>query len=194
MLKIGVTGGIGSGKTTICRIFEIIGIPIFYADIEAKKIMSANKEIISDIKKEIGSNAYLKNGNINRLYLKTILFSNPEVRQKLNTIVHPKVITLFNKWANDQKAPYIIKEAALIFESGSYKELDKIIVVTAPEKLRIRRIVERDGVTENQVKSIIKTQISEKEKISRSDYVIHNDSSELIIPKVLEIHSQLQLI
>ena len=193
MLKIGITGGIGSGKTTVCRIFEKLGIPIYYADDRAKKLMVEKKEIINQVKKIFGKRAYYKNGKLNRKHISKIAFSNPEKLHALNAIVHPAVEKDATEWSQRQKnTPYTIKEAALIFESGSHRSLDKIITVTAPQLLRIQRVMQRDQTTEAAVLARISKQMPEEEKVKKSDFIILNDGSESLILQIWKIHQQLK--
>ncbi|PHN08412.1 dephospho-CoA kinase [Flavilitoribacter nigricans] len=192
MLRIGITGGIGSGKTTVCRIFASLGIPVYNADQRAKWLMSNDKELIEAIKSLFGPEAYYENGQLNRQHLSDIIFSEPKKREQLNAIVHPAVWQDGDRWnAEHPDAPYTLKEAALIFESGGHKHLNKVIVITAPEDLRITRVVRRDGVERAAVKARIAAQMPESEKVSRADFVIFNDGHQMLIPQVLQIHRQL---
>jgi dephospho-CoA kinase len=188
-LKIGITGGIGSGKTTVCRIFEALGIPVYYADSRAKWLMVNDRQLINSIKNLLGTRAYLPDGSLNRSYISQLVFNDQSLLSQLNALVHPAVAEDTLKWHNEQReVPYTLKEAALLFESGSHLHLDKIIAVTAPEPLRIQRVMQRDDVSEAQVRSRIDKQMPEAEKIARADYIIYNDGQQLIVPQVLEIH------
>lgn len=188
-LKIGVTGNIGSGKSTICKIFELLNVPVYYADDRAKQLMHQNKQLQSDIKKTFGNDVYTLEGNLNRSLLAERAFKDKNATKLLNAIVHPIVKNDFVEWHNTHlEKPYVVEEAALLFESGSYLQLDKIIVVSAPELLRIKRVMSRDQVSEEQVVARIKQQLSQEEKENRADYVIRNDEKLLVIPQVLTIH------
>jgi len=188
MLKIGITGGIGSGKTTVCRVFELLGIPVFNADTSAKSIMVANSSLIASIKKEFGEEAYFPNNELNRKYLADKVFNNQEALTKLNNLVHPATIKSFVDWSLRQKSAYVIKEAAILFESGSYKDCDFVIVVTSPEEIRIKRVIEREGVNEDNVRSRMSKQMPEEEKEELADFIIINDYKTAIIPQVLKLN------
>ncbi|HEY2348553.1 MAG TPA: dephospho-CoA kinase [Puia sp.] len=190
MLKIGLTGGIGSGKTTVAQIFEVLSIPVYYADSAARDLMNKDPELKKNIISAFGTNAY-KNGELDRSYLGSVVFPDKEKLNLLNSIVHPVTIRESENWMKNQKAPYAIKEAALIFEAGLGKYLDYVIGVTAPESLRIERVVERDHISKEKVLDRIRNQMDEKEKISRCDFVIQNDGIQPLIPQVLDIHEKL---
>ena len=189
-IQIGITGGIGSGKSLICRIFQVLNVPVYDADSQAKKLMTIDGILIDQIKKEFGSLSYDKEGVLNREFLSKTVFNQPEKLAKLNSMVHPRVAVDYNRWVHEQSgARYCLKEAALLFEAGSYQLLDKIIVVAAPDELRIRRVLQRDPYrNKTDVERIIKNQMSQEEKIKKSDFVIKNDESELVVPQVLKLH------
>lgn len=189
-MVIGLTGGIGSGKTTISKMFEEIGIPVYISDKEAQKIIETNARVKESIKSLFGELAYV-DGKYNRKYIAEIVFKNKYKLQKLNDIVHPLVAKHFEEWKQLQSSLYVIKEAAILFESGAYRNCDFIITVTAPEEERIRRVVERDGVTEEAVRERMKNQWSDEKKIKLSNEVINNISIEASLLKVREIHSKL---
>lgn len=192
MLKVGITGGIGSGKTTVCKIFGSLGIPVYNADQRAKWLMTKDSDLVNSIKGLFGEDAYYEDGQLNRHYLSNIIFAEPEKREQLNALVHPAVWKDGDRWNLDNRqAPYTIKEAALIFESGGHQFLDQIIVVTAPEEVRIKRVVRRDGVEYAAVKARMAAQMPEPEKVSRADFVIDNDGARFLIPQVVEIHQKL---
>jgi dephospho-CoA kinase len=192
MLKIGITGNIGSGKTTVSKLFELIGIPVFYADDAAKTIMVTDKVLIAEIKQYFGKETYFDDGTLNRKYIATLVFNNDEQLAKLNSIVHPAVFRAFDNWAGQFKdEPYILKEAAVLFESGSYKICDKSIMVSAPLEIRIKRVIQRDGITRAEVESRNSRQFTEEKKRQLADYIILNDETELIIPQVLKLHKEL---
>ena len=190
MLKVGLTGGIGSGKSTVAAIFEVLGIPVYYADAEAKKMMNEDEAIINTIKKIFGEESY-QSGKLNREYISSIVFSNPEKLKELNSIIHPTTISGALKWMNQQTTPYSIKEAALIFESYSEKDLDYIIGVTAPEEIRIKRAMMRDDISKEKVEARIKEQMNEVEKMNLCNFIINNDETILLIPQVIAINEQL---
>lgn len=191
MLKLGVTGGIGSGKTTVCRLFELLGIPVYYADEESKKLLDDNKDVKEQVIKLFDASILNDEGNINRKKLAEIVFKNKEQLEKLNTILHPAVGLHFEGWLKKQKSPYILKEAAILFESGAYKQVDKVLTVVAPMELKIQRTMKRDGVSKEQVETRMELQMSDEEKVKRSDFVIQNNEQELLIPQVLTLHKQL---
>lgn len=189
---IGLTGGIGSGKTTVSKIFSILGIPIYYADDRAKWLMVNNANLIADIKLNFGNDSFYEDGSLNRVYLGDKVFKSQEQTTLINSLVHPAVKSDFEQWASRQTAPYVIKEAALLFETGSYQQLDKTINVSSPIKIRIARILMRDTHrTEAQLNEIIDKQWPDEEKNKLADFVIKNAENKLLIPQVLEIHSQL---
>lgn len=187
MIKIGVTGGIGSGKTMVCKVISAMGYPVYHADIEAKRIVNTNSEVILKVKQLFGSNIYTQN-SLDRKKLAGVVFNNADLLQKLNSIVHPAVADDFEKWVeNNSKSPLIFKEAAILFESGAYKTVDKVVAIWAPEDLRISRVSERDGVTKEQVMERMKNQIRQGELLERSDFVIKNSQQELLVPQVVKL-------
>jgi dephospho-CoA kinase len=189
MLKVGITGNIGSGKTTVSKMFEVLGIPVFYADAEAKKAMTADPVLIADIKKTFGDAAYLADGNLDRKYIANIVFNDDEKLTKLNALTHPAVFRAFDNWvARIKNVPYVIKEAALLFESTSFKMCDYSLLVTAPLDLRIQRVIKRDQITTEQVMAREAKQFTEDKKRQLADYIIENDEAQLLIPQVLELH------
>jgi len=189
--QVGITGGIGSGKSLICRIFAQLGVPVYDADSHAKELMTTDGILISQIKKEFGELSFLPDGSVNRSYLSKEVFSNPEKLATLNKFVHPRVGEDYRKWViKNKSSKYVMKEAALMVEAKSHAALDALIVVTAPEELRIKRVLSRDRHrTEMQVREIISNQMPEGEKVALADHVIVNDESTLIIPQVIQLHS-----
>lgn len=187
MLKIGLTGGIGSGKSVVAQIFVLLGIPVYYADEASKRLMIENEQLKSAIKHHFGENAYVDD-ILNRKFLADIVFNDAEKLATLNSLVHPATLADASAWMQKQHAPYIIKEAALIFESGSNKSLDYVIGVDAPEDIRIKRVMTRDNVSASQVKERIHKQMDEREKLRLCDYVIVNNKHQLLIPQVLALH------
>ena len=192
ILKVGITGGIGSGKTTVCKIFETLGIPVYYADYRAKWLMNNNEKLISGVKKLFGEKSYTEDGNLNRKYIASIVFKDKSKLAKLNYLVHPAVGIDGLEWHNGQKnVPYTLKEAALFFENGSYKSLDKTITIFAPKEVRIERVMERDSVKREAVEARIDKQMPDEEKVKLADFVIYNDGEQSLIKQVLNIHKQL---
>ena len=191
MLQIGITGGIGSGKSIICRIFATLGAPIYDADARAKAIMNENEKLKTEIIQYFGEETYT-NGKLNRSYLAGKVFSDADAVKKLNSLVHPKVAEDYLFWA--QKwftlgVPYVVREAALMIESNSHKQLDRLITVFAPESLRIQRVQKRDTQrSQAEIKAIIDKQISEEEKIKLANYVIYNDDKTPVLPQILALH------
>jgi len=190
MIRVGLTGGIGSGKTTVARIFELLGIPVYYADDAAKRIMNEDAELKTVIQQQFGKEVYA-NGELNRAYLSAKVFTDPFQLEILNSLVHPATIRDAAKWMNRQKAPYTIKEAALIFESGSSELLDYVIGVYAPSQLRIKRTMERNHLDYDEVKQRMEKQLDENLKMKLCDFVIYNDEEHLLIPQVMELHQKL---
>ncbi|WP_317987613.1 dephospho-CoA kinase [Parachryseolinea silvisoli] len=191
-LQIGITGGIGSGKSLVTKIFACLGIPVYDADSHAKELMTTDGILISQIKKEFGDLSYLNDGTLNRKYLSEVVFNQQEKLDILNGLVHPRVRHDFVQWTDRYRdKPYVIREAALLFETGVYRLLDRTVVVYAPEDVRIRRVMKRDNRPEAQVRAIIQKQLSEEEKKALADDIIYNDDSILVIPQVLALHHRL---
>jgi dephospho-CoA kinase len=191
MLKIGITGNIGGGKTTVSKIFELLGVPVFYADDAAKKVMIEDPVLVASLKKEFGDEAYFADATLNRKYIASIVFNNDTELAKLNALVHPAVFRAFDNWvAQVGGVPYVMKEAALLFESSSYKMCDYSVMVTAPLELRLSRVMQRDGFTRAEVESRNAKQFSEEKKTKLADFIVYNDDTQLVIPQVLELHKQ----
>lgn len=192
MRKIGLTGGIGSGKSVVCKIFSTLGVSVFHSDEVSRYLIDHDQLVIDEVKRIFGHDIY-RNGKVDRKKLSQQVFTNREMLKKLNSILHPVVAEVFNGWIEKCKSSsYIIKEAAILFESGTDKELDGVITVSAPESIRISRVMERDGTTEEEVLQRIRNQMNEEERLSRSDKVIVNDGHRLVIPQVLEVHNKLK--
>ncbi len=189
MLKIGLTGGIGSGKSAVATIFKLLGIPVFDADMEAKRIMEQDAGLVQSIINTFGVESYLA-GKLNRAYLSNLVFKDSYKLDQLNALVHPVTIAAANKWMKQQTTPYVIKEAALMFESGSAGQLDYVIGVSAPIHLRIKRVMDRDGSTRDEVLARMNRQIDNKIKMMLCDFVITNDEQTLVIPQVLVLHEK----
>jgi len=194
MLKVGITGGIGSGKTTVCNMFQQLGIPIYFADNRAKYLMQHEHYLIDQIKKNFGAEVY-ENGQLNRKLLAEKVFNNPQQLALLNSLVHPAVFRDTERWVEEQqikKLPYVIKEAALLVETGAYKALDKLIVVSAPIAERVHRVAERDHADTDEIMARMRNQLPEEEKLKLADFVINNTSTiEYLHQQVLKIHEQL---
>ena len=190
VLRVGLTGGIGSGKSTVARIFEVLGIPVYYADVAAKKIMNEDEELRSAITNIFGERAY-SNNILDRKYISSIVFSDPAKLQQLNALVHPATKKDGEAWMQQQTSPYAIHEAALIFEAKVSDRLDLVIGVSSPIELRIKRAMERDKVSREEVLKRMDQQLDEKLKMSKCDFVLMNDEQQLLIPQVLELHEKL---
>jgi len=192
MYKVGITGGIGSGKTTVCKVFEVLGIPVFYADTVAKEIMVSDQLLVEGVISTFGEESYTPEGELNKKHLASIVFNNEAELAKLNNLVHPAVFRAFEVWVKqiDQKVPYIVKEAALLFESDSYKMCDTTILVTAPLSMKLERVMHRDQVSTDQVKARMDKQMSDEEKAKMADHFVVNDEQNSIIEQVLALHRQ----
>lgn len=191
-LEIGVTGGIGSGKSLVCKIFSKLGIPVYDADSRAKWLTNNLPKIRQKVTEKFGEQAYNEKG-LDRNYIAGLVFNDPEKLQALNAIIHPEVGKDYDHWVKENNAaPYVIKEAALMFESGSHKRMNKVINISAPEQLRIQRVLKRDPFrSEKEILSIIGKQMPEAERQERSDFIIYNDEKQLLIPQVLDIHRKI---
>jgi dephospho-CoA kinase len=190
IFRLGVTGGIGSGKTSVCRVFNVLGIPVFQADPEAKDIMDNDPEVKEKINSITGRDLY-KSGSLDRQGLAAIIFNDKALLGKVNELVHPLVSEHFMKWSDRQDAPYVIMEAAILFESSASGFMDKIVTVVAPVAERIKRVMLRNNLTEQQVAERIRNQMDDDERIKRSDYVILNSENDMIIPSILKIHEDI---
>ena len=190
VLRLGLTGGIGSGKSTVAQIFEVLGIPVYYADIAAKKIMNEDKGLRSAITNIFGEQAY-ENNILNRKYVSSIVFSDPAKLQQLNALVHPATKKDAETWMQQQTSPYAIHEAALIFEAKVSDRLDLVIGVSSPIELRIKRAMDRDNVSREEVLKRMDQQLDEELKMNKCDFVLINNEQQLLIPQVLELHEKL---
>ena len=190
LLKVGLTGGIGSGKSTVAQLFEVLGIPVYYADTEARKLMNENKDLRQAIIENFGKEAYT-NGALNRKYISSLVFSDPLKLELLNSIVHPATKKDGENWMRRQKTVYAIHEAALIFEAKVSDRLDYVIGVSSPQELRIKRAMERDHVTRDEIVKRMTKQLDEEIKMKKCDFVVINDEQQLLIPQVLELHEKL---
>ena len=189
MIRVGLTGGIGSGKTTIAQLFEALNIPVYYADDAAKKLMNTNEKLKASIIQYFGKDSY-KNDELDRKYLASVVFNDKEKLELLNSLTHPATIADAEEWMNKQTAPYCIKEAALLFESGAAERLDYIIGVYAPQHIRVERVMKRDNLPAEEVMKRISRQIDEEMKMKLCDFIITNNDQQLVIPQVLELHKR----
>lgn len=190
-LKIGVTGGIGSGKSTVCSIFGHLGVPIYNADNRAKQLMQESEDLRKKLRLAFGWDVYTKDDVLDRAYLAKIVFNNPPQLRILNQIVHPAVFDDYARWAQEQTDaghPYSVKEAALLIEAESYKELDKLIVVTCPIDIRLERITKRDNIRREEVLKRIENQLSDRDRLKHADYIIRNSTNFSLIKQVLQLH------
>lgn len=191
MTVVGITGGIGSGKSVVCEVFRRLGIPVYQADAEAKKLYEL-PEVMEDVKKKFGPGYFHSSGELNRKKFAVLVFNDEASLEKINSIIHPFVKKNFREWKKRHSgSPYVLKEAAILFESGTDKGCDKIITVTAPVALRIERVMNRDERSRAEIEQIIFRQWPDEEKIKRSDFVIVNDESRLVLPQVLKVHESL---
>ncbi|MFD2999747.1 dephospho-CoA kinase [Pontibacter toksunensis] len=194
MLKIGITGGMGTGKTVVSRVFALLGVPVYDSDARAKWVMRHDEELRQELISAFGTEAFTTEGELNRAYISSIVFNNPQRLEQLNGLVHPHVRKDFTKWAaSHTDKPYVLKEAALMYESEAWKQMDQIITVFAPMETRLKRLLRRDTHrTEEAIRAIISKQLSEEERMSRAEHIIYNDDQQLIIPQVLKLHEQLK--
>lgn len=190
MLRIGITGGIGSGKSTVAGIFSVLGIPVYNSDNASKRLMAEDENLKRNIIASFGESSYV-NGMLNRKYLAAQVFENSKKLALLNSLVHPATINDARQWMEKQKSVYVIKEAALIFESGSNEFLDFVIGVQSPRELRIERALKRDNVTRGEIEARMKLQMDEDEKMKRCNFIIVNDEQQMLIPQVLSLHEKL---
>jgi dephospho-CoA kinase len=191
MFKVGLTGGIGSGKTTVAKIFMSLGIPVYFADMEARRLMETSEEIILSVKNCFGNESYNGSG-LNRKFLANIVFTDPTRLRKLNQLIHPAVHRHFEAWIAEQKeVPYLVEEAALIYESGIWKYFDFLLLITAPQSLRIERVMVRDGVSEEEVRGRMSSQIPDEEKIPLAHFLIFNDDRSILLNQVLAFHEKM---
>jgi dephospho-CoA kinase len=190
MLKVGLTGGIGSGKSIVAEIFKVLGMPVFDADVEAKRVMQSDPVLKQQLIIEFGEETFIE-GELNRPWLAAQVFNNIFKLDRLNALVHPATITAANDWMNIQSSPYVIKEAALLFEAGSAGNLDYIIGVTAPEHMRIQRIMQRSNYSREEIKLRMSKQIEDNIKMKLCDFVLVNDEQQLLTPQVLALHEKL---
>ncbi|MCZ4408967.1 dephospho-CoA kinase [Cryomorphaceae bacterium 1068] len=188
-LRVGITGGIGAGKSVVAKVFSVLGVPVFNADAIAKQILTSDPEVVSAVRGHFGAGAY-RDGVPDRDYLARVVFSDSSQRETLNSIIHPAVGTAFEEFcAANEQLPYVLKEAAILVETGGYEQLDALILVTAPEALRIDRALSRDKTDRASVEKRISAQLSDEEKRPHAHFEIENDDKNPVIPKVLQIHN-----
>jgi dephospho-CoA kinase len=188
--KLGVTGGIGSGKTSVCRVFDVLGVPVFSADREAREIMEKDNVIVRRLNSLAGKDLYIT-GSLDRMQLAAIIFNDRTMLEKVNLLVHPAVFNQFRKWVLEQTAKYVIMEAAILFESGASKVVDRVATVVAPVEQRMKRVIQRNKLSREQVLERMKNQMDDETRIKLSDYVIYNSENDMIIPAILKIHDDI---
>lgn len=190
MFKAGLTGGIGSGKSVVARIFEVLGVPVFHADDEGKRLLQEDAEVKRQVIAAFGGSCY-PDGLLDRQRLAGIVFNNGEALATLNGIVHPAVRERFRLWCSDQQAPYVVMEAAILVESGGHQAFDHLVVVNAPEAVRLERVMKRDGASEEAVRARMRNQADEEVRTAIADTVLVNDGDTLLVPQVLALHERL---
>jgi len=188
--RLGVTGGIGSGKTTVCRIFRVLGVPVFVADVEARRIMNNDPSVRQEINGITGKDLYTT-GELDRKELARLIFNRPELLQRVNAVVHPAVLRIFDDWASKQEVPYVIMEAAILFEAKADMFVDRVASISAPVEERIGRVMGRNELSREEVMERIKNQLEDDEREEQSYYVINNADNEMIIPEILKIHEDM---
>lgn len=193
MLRVGLTGGIGSGKTTVAHIFESLGIPVFYADEVAKRLMTQDPQLVAAIKEKFGAAAYL-DGHLNKELIATQIFSDPKKLAWLNQLIHPATIQAANRWFEEQKAPYAVREAALLFESGADKGLDYVVGVSAPISLRVDRVIKRDGASPAAIKQRMANQLDEEARNKKCNFLLLNDNTQPLLMQVVALDKKLRAI
>jgi dephospho-CoA kinase len=190
VFKLGITGGIGSGKTSVCRVFEVLNIPVFSADKVAREITDVDEEIKLELNSIVGRDLYIT-GNLDRTALSSLIFNDMSLLEKVNKLVHPAVFRSFDKWVSAQTSPYVIMEAAILFESGASKLVNKIATIVAPVEERIERIILRSKLSREQITERMRNQIDDETRSQHSDYIISNSENDMIIPVILAIHDDI---
>ncbi len=188
--RLGITGGIGSGKTSVCRVFQVLHIPVFSADSVAREIMERDKQIIDGINIIAGKDLY-KGGSLDRMALAGIIFNDNSLLERVNSLVHPAVFKYFNRWVKEQNAPYVIMEAAILFESGASEIVDRVATIIAPAEERIKRVILRNKLSREQIIERMRNQMDDEDRLKKSYYVINNSENEMIIPAILDIHNDI---
>ena len=189
MLKVGITGGIGAGKSVVCSILNKWGIPVFYADTEARNLMHHNSSVKEAIIHEFGGKIYNESGILQKNILSDIIFNDEQSRLKINSIVHPFVRETFIEWSKKQSSPYVVEEAAILFESGADSLMDQTVVVYSDKEIRIKRIQNRNQFSRSKIENIISHQMSEEEKCKKADYIIYNNEKALLVPQLIKLHN-----
>lgn len=187
---VGLTGGIGSGKSTVASIFSFLGAPVYEADVHSKKIIDTDKELQAKLVEVLGSDV-LKDGRVDRPKMASLIFENKDLLKEVNGLIHPAVAKHFADWTAQQTYPYVIKEAAILFESGSYKQCDRVIVVAAPREMRVERVMKRNGMSREDVLSRMDNQWPEEQKLEKANYIVNNDFTESVIKQVIQIHEDI---
>jgi dephospho-CoA kinase len=191
MLKLGLTGGIGSGKTLVCQIIEKLSVPVYYADRAARELMNSDADLKESIRSMFGDQAYSKEG-LDRQYVASSVFGDHDKLSRLNSLVHPAVRKDFFRWTEQHReSPYVVEEAAILFESGASVEMDQTVLVYAPEELRISRVMKRDGRSREDVLKRMEHQLSEEEKMKKADHILTNDGVQMLLPQVIELHNKI---
>ncbi len=190
MIRVGLTGGIGSGKSTVASVLRVLEVPVFDADAAGKDLLDNDIALCDTVKARFGDTLY-RDGRLDRKALANIVFADPKALADLNALVHPAVRRAFQTWVTEQTFPYVVMEAAILAESGGYAAFDRNIVVSAPEDLRVQRVMRRDGLGEEAVRARLRNQAGEEERMRIADHVVHNDDRQLVIPQVLAIHAEL---
>lgn len=191
MLRVGVTGGIGSGKSTVCQIISSLGYPVYLADVEARRLTNSHPSIVRDVTALFGNNIYVK-GELDRKRVGSLVFADKALLQQLNEIIHPVVDEDFKLWViSNNKHKLVFKEAAILFESGAYKQVDRTVVVWAPDTLRVERVCKRDSIAEADVRQRMTNQMEQDELVKRTDFVINNNEEELLVPQVINLINSL---
>ena len=192
MLKVGITGGMGSGKSTVCNILKNLGVPIFTSDDVGKYLLDNDDYLKDEIKRTFDSDMYTSTGRLDRERMAKLVFNNPDELQRINAIVHPRVKAEFDGWCKkNEKKPYVVKEAAILFETGKHKEMDKMVTVFCPKEERINRIIKRDEATKEDIEKRMMHQYSDAERNALADFIIINDGKEDLLPQVMELHELL---
>ncbi len=193
MYRVGITGGIGSGKSLVCGLLELFGVPVYYADLEARRLMNEDVELRSALKAEFGDGIY-KGGELDRIAMGSRVFGEPRLLEKINQMVHPIVRKDFDNWSKAcENVPYVVEEAAILFESGAVKQMNMSVLVYAPIALRIQRVMDRDGLSSDEVKKRMSYQLDEEEKKRRADSVIINDETSLLLPQIVSLHEEIKM-
>ena len=192
MIKVGLTGGIGSGKSLVAHVFSLLGAPVYQADEAGRRLTASDPQVIHAIRKAFGDDMYDAGGALDRIRMAEVVFNDPVKLEALNAIIHPAVARDFNAWLKlNSHVPYVVKEAAILFESGAYRQVDRAVTVSAPESLRIQRVTERDHTDEAHVRNRMRNQWNDEQREEKADDVIVNDGSTMLLPQILKIHENI---